>query len=481
MAETVTIGDLAPQGDDAAADELPLEELHASRRQRRPYSVEEHAVVPIPLSELLVDGKLELYPAVTGRGYFRIGLAKEHLEFQAGGWIGVIPINDRVTIDVRPRVPVRNLERLIAISEHRPFSLAPHLRRYTPADIEVPALLDLLAEGLVDAIRDIEANGLYREYQRVTEDTAFPRGRILLSDTIKHHRSRGIQHRVRTSRFEPAVDTAPNRCLKYALWYLSRRFRELQPRKGRSRLLSDLNQTYHLFDAVKLDHSQSFLIEPLVVNPDTFPAIRAYYRDALQIALTIVENRSVMLRDEGSEIQMASWVVSMEKIFEAYLRIVLRERLKDLAPTIRVLDGNDDPPMGGSKSLFDEGATTQATPDIVIRQTHEEFASTQYPLIVEVKYKKVMTPERDDIEQAIVYAASYRAPIAVIAIPQRGGAAHGLTLVGKIQEISLYQYAIDLAAADPAQEEEAFAQAMRRFVGDPIGSQLHRTSSKRDE
>lgn len=464
MVQIVASAASAPQNGDSASEELPPEELHPFNRRRRPYSVKEHEVVPVPISELMIGGTLELYPEVTGQGYFRIGLAKDHLEFQAGGWIGFIPVNDRVTIDVRPRVPVRNLERLIAIAGHRPFSLAPHLRRYSQADIEVPALLDLLAEGLLDSLRDIEVQGLHREYRRVTEDTSFPRGRILLGDTLRRHRSHGVRHRVRSTRFEQVVDTGPNRCLKYALWYLSRRFQEMQSRKGRPRLLSELNRAYHLFDAVELDGSRGFLADPLVIDPDILPAIRAYYRDALQLALTIIEHRGVMLRGEGSEIRMASWVVSMEKIFETYLRTMLRERLLDLAPAIRVLDGNDDPPQGGSKRLFDEGASTQANPDIVIRHDPRESAAIRHPLIVEAKYKKVKAPQRDDIEQAIVYAASYRAPTAVIAIPRSGGAAPGLGLVGRIGTISLYQYAIDLASEDPLQEEEAFALEIRRMV-----------------
>ncbi len=463
----------ATGADESLVDAVPagyiLEELSPHHRQRRVYFAEEHATIPVPITELMVGSRLELYPEVTSRGYFRVGLNGTDLVFQAGGFVGVIPVNDRVTIEVNPRVPIDNLERLIAISEGRPVSLAPHLRHYSPSAVQVPALLDLLTEAFLDCVWRIREFGLHREYQRVEPDTSFPRGRIQVGNTLRRHISHGVRHKVAASWFEQTVDTAPNRCLKYTLWYLAGRYREMQARKGMARLLTELNRAYALFDGVELDASRRFLADPLVANPSALPLTRSYYLDALQLALTIIEQRGVILRGHGQTVRMASWIVDLASIFEDYLRVVLRNGLRSLSPTIRVLNGNLAPPAGGSKFLFDDQSSNVATPDIVVRQQLEAEGEVRFPLIIEVKYKKVKSPEREDLEQTIVYVASYRAPIGLIAIPCVGGAKPGISQIGRIGDQSFYQYAVDLAALEPEEEEARFVSSIKQLLTSESG------------
>lgn len=443
---------------------FPSEAAITERRPRRVYPAEEHGKVPIPLTELVIGNRLELYPEIIGKGYFRIGLSGDHLEFHAGGFVGLIPINDRVTIDVRPRTPVKNIERLIALSGHRPFSLAPHLRRYARSAVHLPALFDLVAGAFIDALIPIELHGLHRAFNRSEENTSFPRGRILLGETLRRDASRGLQHRATATWFEQTIDTAPNRCLKYALWYLFKRYREMQRRKGTLRQLSDINQAFHIFDGVQLDFSRQFLKDPLVQSPDNLPTNRIYYRDALQLAITIIEQRGVMLRGNGSSVLMASWIVDMTEIFESYIRSVLRERFNDLAPNIRVFDGNQPSPRGAGKLLFDRPPSVMATPDIVIRHEPNEPDGVASFTIVEVKYKRSRTLDREDLEQTIVYASSYRSLVAIVVQPCMPNVGSGLSVVGTINEISLYQYVFDLAANDPEEEEEKFANSIRQLI-----------------
>src|SRR5438105_4267605 len=82
----------------------PIEESSTSGRNL--YSAEEYGVVQLPLAQVLEGDQLRLYPEVTAKGYFSVAANGAQLLLRAGHHIGLIPINDRVAIDVRPRIPL---------------------------------------------------------------------------------------------------------------------------------------------------------------------------------------------------------------------------------------------------------------------------------------------------------------------------------------------------------------------------------------
>lgn len=425
----------------------------------------EHEPTDVPLADVYKDGYLDLYPQVKGKDFFRIYSRQDRLIFQAGSYIGLIPINDRIALDVRSRVPVKNIERILSIAEHVPISLSPHFREYSSHSQPAPSLIDLLAQSFIDALADIVLNGLYREYFRQTDSTSFPKGRILLGKTIRAHAARGVKHRVAASWYEQSVDTAPNRCLKYVIWYLAQRYKQMKPRKGLRRIAFQLNQAYQIFNRVTLDQTKTFLSDPLVCEPHRIPALRAYYRPALNLALTIIRNRGVSFDTVGDEFSIASLLIDFDKAFEGYLRTVLRSKLQSIAPHVDVLDGNESGAQGGQKLLFDQRPSEPAKPDIVCRTFVNDAA--KYPLIIEVKYKKTKLPDRDDINQIIGYAVSYRSSTVVIVHPRIPGGRSGLHILGRIHPLTIYHYVFDLAVENAEEEEKKFVFHMRSLLMKP--------------
>jgi len=430
--------------------------------KRKVYTVKEYEEVAVPLSDLIVNGELQVYDPVEEGDFFKIYRKKGRLVFQAGGYIGLIPINDRIVLDVRPRVPLKNLERMLRIAEDTPLELGDYFRYYDTFEEPLPSMLDVFAQALITAIGDIENNGLYREYIHREDNTSFPRGRLRLGETMQRHEARGIKHRVTTSWFEPTTDNAVNRCLKYMLWYLADHYTSTGQNKGR--LLQDLERCYHLFSGVVLDKSLQFLKASTVENPELMPSLRSYYRPALYLALIIIRNRGVTFAQRKGDILMPSLLIDLQKTFEAYLRNILRSKLECLTNRVRVLNGNKKGMDGGGKLLFDDMPSSDAKPDIVFKSVHTSSGEPEYPLVADVKYKKVKKPERPEIEQAVTYAASYRAPIVVIIHPRIEESIYGLYLLGNIKPISVYHYAFDLAANDPVKEEEKFAAEMNGLL-----------------
>lgn len=373
----------------------------------------------------------------------------------------MIPINDRITLDVRPRVPVKNLERILRVTNEVPKTLNLHLREYAIHDTASPSLIDILARALINAISEIEKYGLYKEYIQKTENASFPRGRIMIGATMRQHEARGRSHAVNSTWFEHSTDTAPNKCIKYAIWLLLQRYKSVTPRKGQMKIVTDLNRVYALFGRTSLDLSKSFLKDPLLLNPARLPSLRSYYASILHLAITIIENRGVSFSKKGREMILPSMIFDFDIVFEKYLRKVLESRFQTLAPQFRVLDGNIGGSDGGRKTLFDKSPRQEpAKPDIVIRREGIIDELKKYPLLVEAKYKPVDFPVRGDIDQAIGYGVSYRCNNVVLAHPKREGGVSGLKLVGTIRDFNFYQYIFDLANENPDEEEAKFANEM---------------------
>jgi 5-methylcytosine-specific restriction enzyme subunit McrC len=469
---TATFAAGAPTNDEAGASPEGSAPVDATQvKTRKVYPAQEHGSVDVPLEDLLTDGELDLYPEVTGNNLFTIVLSKDKLVFRAGRFVGQIPVNDRVMIDVRPRVPFANLERVLRAANQEPLSLAPHARRYVEHTVGTPSMLQSLADSLVNALAAVEVGGLHRQYLRRTADTSFPRGRILMSETMRRQEARGMHHRASVSWFEPSVDTPTNRCAKHAVWYLARRFEGVGRSAENRRRLASLNRLYQMFGGVALDPTLSFLSDPLVEDPRRLPANRAYYERALRLAAMIARGSGVAFGKRGGEVELASLAVNLEDAFEEYLRVVLASGLRVSSPDVRVLDGNRTGPGGGGKNLFDTsspddlGRKSPATPDIVLRGSSSAGDTPDNLAVFDVKYK-VYTPRaaRDDVNQTVTYAASYGSSVAVIVHPHHEKSNHGLHAVGRVGNIILYQYGFDLSAYDLSKEEENFVVCIRNLA-----------------
>jgi 5-methylcytosine-specific restriction enzyme subunit McrC len=327
------------------------------------------------------------------------------------------------------------------------------------------SLIDILAKSLISGMGEIEQYGLYKEYISKTVDTSFPRGRIMMGATMQRHLARGRSHSVTASWFEHSANNAPNRCLKYAIWLLSQRYKSVTMQKGQRKIVSDLNRIYHLFENTSLDRSKSFLKDKIVGDPSRMPVLRSYYSPLLHLATTIIENKGISFNEKGSDMLLPSMIFDFDVVFEKYLRKVLQADLEQLDPTLRVLDGTIAGAGSGSKLLFDTSVhKVRANPDIVVRRKDEAETEKLYPVILDAKYKPVDFPDRSDINQAIGYGYSYRCKNTVLAHPKRENGRSGLHTIGNIGEYNFYQYIFDMDCEKPEEEEERFVKAVQSLT-----------------
>src|SRR5262249_40365604 len=127
------------------------------------------------------------------------------------------------------------------------------------------------------------------------------------------------------------------------------------------KLMSDLNRALAAFESVSTRRSTELArVVAKDLREHRIPQLRRYYEKPLRIALTVVAGEGITLVKHGEQVELSSYVVDFDDLFEAYLREVLRSRLTTNG--FRVLDGNRD----GSKRLFDDAKDPPAQPDILI-------------------------------------------------------------------------------------------------------------------
>jgi 5-methylcytosine-specific restriction enzyme subunit McrC len=421
-----------------------------ARNGRRVISLPSRGFVELPITDLIVDGKLDVYPHVEELGVLFLQLRRNVLTLTAGPYIGLIPLTPTVLIDVRPKLPISNFARVLDAARGSLSAITGADRLYLSNDLASNSVLEFVAANLLNALRPVHQNGLLKDYVRVSETTGSPRGRIDLSATMTRTWSRGLKHKVIAQRFEQTSDIPVNRVIKTALRTAVTR---IKAQNDTSReLIVALNRAFFDLPTGIGDMSAGdFAIAKHMLMAKLLPDARAYYGRALEIAIMIMSNRGIALQDQGTDVVLDSFIVNFEVMFEDYLRRVLQTR-SDPAQ-VRVRDGNRE----GKKYLFDDKKDSLAQPDIVVSSI-----ATGKTIIAEVKYKE--KPKREDYNQAITYAVAYRANRSILVHQNAPGAGTGLRHIGTMNGIVLDAYAFDLSNVDLAAEESAFANLILSAV-----------------
>ena len=430
--------------------------------------VREYERVDIPLDIIWRNGRLDMFPTLERRGYFDVRISRNAIGIQGRSHVGVIPINERLTLEVVPRVPLGNLSHLLEVARYAPIALANAYRLYQAEGEMYPSLAVVYSAALRELIEHIADRGLLKDYDRVEEVTSFPRGRLNVTRTMQVAAARGITHRAASAWFHRTVDNPPNRCLLYAVERLSQYIHQISSsitEKQHHAAQSNLNYCWHQLQGVQQDWTEGFLRDGRVTGRVPLPQLRGYYRPALDLALLVIGRQALLLEQSSVGVELPSMVVDMTDVFERYARELLIAAGEAGHWPVVVLDGNKQPPEGGSGSLFDlpvDGIAVVATPDIVMRTRD----GSDFPLLLEVKYKPAQDrPDRADLNQAISYAVAYRAPAVVLVQPraEKSGIV-GLQRLGRIDDVVVYRYVIDLAAKTLAIAETEFIESVRQLV-----------------
>lgn len=461
----------------------PVQHLTAPGRQL--ISCKEYAEIEVSPEQVLhSDGTLRVPTDVLKR-FVTIDFKDGKLRIAAKGVSGVFALTERIAVQVRPRFPLTNLTHMVSVCGYVPTALAA-LRSYQTTDRLENWMLDVVTDAFLVTVDAIEEQGLLRTYHRRTDGSSYPHGRIEMGATINRYASRGIDHKVVYSWFEKTADNPANRCLRAAALYLHTKHRSQPITTGTRDRISRLGNVLRLLEEAADDRRHTFMSDGLVRGSAMLPEARTYYRPALDLAVAVISGHGIDLDTVGGSTAVGSLMVKTEDLFEDFVRLSLQQTLMN-HPELSVLDGNVEP---GKRPLFetvsgealaclpehsevkgDGGRTTN--PDVLFVRTDGSF-----PLVADVKYTNVVGHAgRSELEQVMVYGVRYDSPVVVTIHPRRRNATGGLVVSGRIGEILVAQYRVDLAADDLDAEMATMAQSLVELIASTRQTTSQRAAS----
>lgn len=435
----------------------------------------EYEHIDIDSSLWFGDGHRTIFNSeIDGKDVLRANFSGGVLRLQATSFVGVIPINDRVVLRVKPRVPLSNLTRMVVETGHSVLALSA-FRDYAGRGTADDWAMDRYTDALLDYIDEVLDAGLLRTYARREDEGHFPHGRIDFTPTIQRFAARGIPNKAAFSWFERTVDTPANRCIKAAMEVVYDHLMKAKkkPRKGDQGRLRRLAGQFVSFEEVGDDHDYRFLDDPQVLGLTPLPDPRAYYRPVLDLSVLIVRGIGIALDLGGEDVQMGSLLINTNELFEKFVRVSLAKYARAHHWPVDVLDGNTEgkvdlydvpeelPALFGTQfpALASRDAG-KAQPDVVLRT-----ADGAVPLIAEVKNtiaSDEALPDRGHVEQAVTYALRYGLNFTLLIHPWSKGT-KGLVYVGRVRSIDVYDYRLDLSSEDTI--DQALADMAAKVAG----------------
>jgi 5-methylcytosine-specific restriction enzyme subunit McrC len=419
---------------------------------------------------------------IDGRDVLRANFRKGVLRLQATSYVGVIPLNDRVVVRVRPRVPIANLTRMVIETGHDVLSLSA-FRDYSGRGSADDWAMELYADALIDYVDEMLDSGLLRTYERRVDEGHFPHGRLDFSRTIQRFSARGIPNKAAYSWFERTVDNPANRCVNAAMEAIHAHISKVkaQPRKGDRARVARLAGQLLALEEVSYDPDYRFLDDPQVLGLKPLPDPRAYYRPVLDLSLLILQGVGIALELGGKDVRLGSLLIDTNKLFEDFVRVSLAKHAAQHGWPVDVLNGNTEgrvdlydvpeplpAPFGTPMTALARRDPGKAQPDLVLRSLDGNF-----PLIAEVKNTvhgknsdaDDVLPERGEVEQAVTYAVRYGLNFTLLIHPWIRGT-KGLVYVGRVRSVDVYDYRLDLSFDEQTDDSLAnMAAAVASLAG----------------
>ncbi|WP_405524816.1 McrC family protein [Streptomyces canus] len=366
-----------------------------------------------------------------------------HWLLRAGSRVGAVRTPGGPVVRIMPKTPVSRLFFLLG------FSLDPARawRESQEGTVDTGAYDDIVP-ALAHAVeRQIDAalrQGILQGYRVVEESALVVRGRLREAEQIRRHFGRTPPVEIAYDAY--TADTAENRILRAA----AERFLRLPgvPGPVRRRLA---HQRVRLADALPLIRGQEL--------PRWQPSrLNSRYQPALRLAEAVLRGTSPEHRPAGSDpLAVDGFLLDMNKLFEDFVTVALREALRERGLTARLQDPHH----------LDIAGLVGMRPDLVVRT-----GDGRTPLaVVDAKYKveKADGLHNADLYQALAYATvlGLREAHLVYAAgrqPERFHEVRGTTGGPDGRGVRLYQHSLDLSR-EPGQLLSALRELAGRLAG----------------
>jgi 5-methylcytosine-specific restriction enzyme subunit McrC len=356
--------------------------------------------------------------SLTGRGW----------TINPGSTVGVIRLPSGLQIEIRPKVPMRNLLWMLATVEELRGIDFQRLEDVVDLD-EFDQILEIIAEafaGMVERRLDL---GLYRNYVEEEENLPAVRGRILVTQDV--HRNAVLRHRTFCRYTTYSWDLPENQVIRQvarllAGWGFSPRL------TGRFVALD------HQMDEVSPSRLTATDVSRFTYNRQSqdYQPIHRYCRFFLDGA---------SLNEEAGEEEFDGFLWDMNSLFEAFVAATLAQRF---GPPLRLSDQ--------VRTHLDDARTVSIRPDLVLSRGGLNV------LVGDTKYKRLDDAEQKhaDLYQMLAYCTALGVDTGVLIYP-RHNADIATSIAVRNSPMRLREATIDLRGSIPQIEHELDTLAAR--------------------
>lgn len=310
---------------------------------------------------------------------------------EAGPYIGRLPLLDGTEMTFAPKVEVQDLGYMILRAEHADRALLKEFDSSVSvgsALSQLDSLYSVYATRFLNAAEGIRQLGPLREREERVHLRG-ERGRPHIP-TYRRNLAKTLGLRMPTVNVVSKMDNPTNRFALYVCQYLS----------AGTLLQVDLIEmanelaTYLQGRGVGEMSDRDLGEAERLHATGRLPASRPYYHDILDAGFLILHHAGFNLHAEN-RFETTPFIVNMERVFEDYIRELVREAARSVGKNLAVFPGRADP-----RNLYVEGGPT-LEPDVLVRR------GEIYPLILDVKYKDAIDLGPDDHYQVMAYTSAY--------------------------------------------------------------------------
>ncbi len=363
----------------------------------------------------LADAHIDVAPSTDTVGSYTL---------TPSSYVGALNVGELAVV-IRPKIPIDRVMFLIA------YAMDPKNWRKESFELASHDVLEAIAMAFAQRTRQAIRRGLLQGYRRKEDALYTVRGRIRFGDQIS--RRFGIPLPIEVAFDEYTEDIEKNRLLKTAIHRLGHTLiHSPTTRRGLRRLRP-------AFAMVGLG---SYRPGPL---PEVqYTRLDEHYRPAVELARLIIENTSLELFQ--GKVVGAAFLIDMNKVFEEFLYVALREALG--------LPGRQ---WKHEKSLtLDEAGHISMKPDLSWWPSGTAGNGSQPIFVADAKYKKLEQRgfEHADIYQMLAYCTAAKLSSGLLVYAGKGeSSAHKIKHAGKTIEVA----SLDLAGTP----EEILAEVRR--------------------
>lgn len=354
-------------------------------------------------------------------------------------YVGFILLPTARLIEIRPKVTIGVLFAMLA-KAHGLADFEPDPAGHAT----VTGLFEFVVEIFTSQVEDLVARGILRSFNECRDELRAPRGKILVTETIRCRPAVRDQHWCQFTEFTP--DIIENRILELTCQTLMP-----FPYRKIPGLSTRLRRLLRALADVTLDPNAADSFDELVYH-----RLNEHYRPTLSVARMLLAHLSPSgVRGKS---QFLAFLVDMNKLFEDYLTAILRERLAASELSLIAQD---------QSHRLDLDRQLPVKPDVVI------YCDASPCLAIDAKYRT--KGPGSDAYQALAYCHALGIPKALLVYPASENVAPARHRIRPAGEIEVRTQTLDLSGDLGALRQEA------ALFGDRVWHQANRASVGRTE